>query len=60
IPTSKEGIDGSMVSQVYYQEDDLERIARYCGRDVVVTAQLLLRLHQMPLISEENIIIIEN
>ncbi len=60
IPTSKEGIDGSMVSQVYYDEDDLERIARYCSRDVVVTAQLLLRLHQMPLIKDENIIVIEN
>jgi DNA polymerase elongation subunit (family B) len=60
IPTSKDGIDGSEVSTVYYEEDDVDRIARYCSKDVVVTAQLLLRLNQQPLIKKENIHIIEN
>ena len=60
IPTSKEGIDGSMVSTVYYDEQDLKRIADYCSRDVIVTAQLLLRLNQQPMVKEENIHIIEN
>ena len=62
IPTSKNGIDGSQVSTVYYSNKDqgLQEIAEYCSRDVVVTAQLLLRLNQLPMVKEENIHIVEN
>ena len=60
IPTSKDGIDGSQVSNVYYEEEDIERIAKYCNKDVVVTAQLLLKLNQQQIMKEENIHIIEN
>ena len=60
IPTSKDAIDGSQVSNVFYDEQDLEKIAKYCSKDVVVTAQLLLRLNQLPMIKEENIHLIEN
>ena len=55
IPTSKDGIDGSMVNHVYYKEKDLDKIAEYCKRDVVVTAQLFLRLNNHPVIDEGNI-----
>lgn len=44
IPTSKDGIDGSQVNRVYYQENNLTRIKDYCIRDVVVLAQLFLKL----------------
>ncbi len=60
IPTSKDGIDGSQVSGVYYDDNEVERIAKYCSKDVVVTAQLLLKLNQQPAIKEENIHIIED
>ncbi len=62
IPSSKDdGIDGSEVSTVYYEEENgLQRIAEYCSRDVVVTAQLLLRLNQLPIVKEENIHRVEN
>lgn len=43
IPTPKDDIDGSQVAQVYYEEDNLQRIATYCEKDVVATAQLYLR-----------------
>lgn len=59
IPSSKSDIDGSQVSQVYYEEKDLDRIAEYCARDVVVTAQLLLKLKGQPLINEKNIHIVD-
>jgi predicted PolB exonuclease-like 3'-5' exonuclease len=59
IPSSKSDIDGSMVGQVYYETGDLEKISKYCNQDVVVTAQLLLRLNQLPIIAEDNIHIIE-
>lgn len=55
IETSKDDIDGSMVNQVYYKEKNLERIARYCEKDVLVTAQLFLRLTGRPVLKKENI-----
>jgi DNA polymerase elongation subunit (family B) len=44
IPSSKNGIDGSQVNSVYYQEKDLLKIKDYCIQDVVVLAQLFLKL----------------
>ncbi len=43
IPTPKDDIDGSQVAEVYYKEKDLERIARYCEKDVVTTARIYQR-----------------
>lgn len=48
IPTSKEGIDGSMVNEVYYKQGDLESIRHYCIRDVEVTARLYLAYQGLP------------
>lgn len=59
IPSSKEDMDGSMVSRVYYHEPEgLERIESYCKRDVIATAQLYLRLNNLPLIKEDQIQIV--
>lgn len=56
IPSSKQEMDGSMVSKTYYEEKNgLSKIADYCKRDVIATAQLYLRLHNLPLIEESQI-----
>jgi hypothetical protein len=55
IPTSKTDMDGSMVQDVYYKNNDLPRIMEYCQRDVVVTANVILRFHDKPLLREECI-----
>jgi DNA polymerase elongation subunit (family B) len=55
IPSSKEDIDGSMIHDVYYQDKKLERIAEYCKKDVVVTAQVLLRLFGREAMDPANI-----
>ncbi|OEK05811.1 3'-5' exonuclease [Roseivirga misakiensis] len=55
IESSKDDIDGSQVNEVYYGENDLERISEYCKRDVVVLAQVFLRLNQMPTLPKERI-----
>jgi len=44
IPTPKDDIDGSMVGTVYWQENNLERIATYCAKDVLTSARVFLRL----------------
>lgn len=59
IPTPKDDIDGSQVYDVYYKENDLERIARYCEKDTLAVAQILLRYKGEPLIEQENFEIVE-
>jgi 3'-5' exonuclease len=56
IPSSKNKIDGSQVNFVYHQENDLEKISEYCRGDVVVLAQLFLKMKGYSLISDPNII----
>lgn len=55
ISSSKNGMDGSQVNAVYYKDKDLERIKNYCISDVVVLAQLYLRLKGLPLLDEQHI-----
>jgi 3'-5' exonuclease len=56
VPSSKSDISGEDVTRVYYQEQDLARIRRYCKEDVIVLAQLWLKLNQYPIVTPENII----
>jgi 3'-5' exonuclease len=55
IASSKDDIDGSMVAEVYWKNNDLPRIVKYCEKDVTVIAQLLLRYKLEPGINPENI-----
>src|SRR3990170_3555753 len=48
IPSSKSDIDGSQVNAVYYQDKNLLKIKEYCVRDVVVLAQLYLKMKCIP------------
>lgn len=58
IQTSKTDMDGSMVQDVYYRERDLARIVEYCQRDVIVTANVILRFHNLPPVDEQNIVVV--
>jgi DNA polymerase elongation subunit (family B) len=55
VESSKDDIDGSQVNKVYYVNNDLERISVYCKRDVMVTAQVFLKLNGFQQIPEKNI-----
>lgn len=44
IPSPKDDIDGSMVADVFYNENNLERISKYCLQDVATSAKVYLRL----------------
>ncbi len=59
LPSPKEDMDGSMVSQVYWQDHNLDRISEYCINDVVTICQLLLKYKGVELILDTNIDIIE-
>lgn len=60
IPNPKDDIDGSQVGKVYYDDGDINRIVRYCEKDVLTVAQILLKLRGDPLIPDENVEIKEN
>jgi len=55
IPSPKGDIDGSQVAGVYYKEKDLPRIVRYCERDVITVAQILLKLRNEEQLKENEI-----
>lgn len=47
LPSAKEGMDGSMVQEVYYREKDLSRIATYCAGDVEAVGRILLKFQNV-------------
>jgi len=55
IASPKDDIDGSMVARIYYDEHDIKRIVRYCEKDVLAVAQILLRFMNLPKIEEGKI-----
>jgi hypothetical protein len=57
VPSPKDDIDGSMVGEVFWKQDDLPRIAAYCQKDVITVAQLILKFKQIPLLEETDIIV---
>jgi hypothetical protein len=62
VPSSKTDIDGSMVGELFWKGDqetrriNLKRISCYCEKDVVATANILLRFQQLPILNEANLI----
>ena len=58
IPTPKDDIDGSMVCDIYWKENQLERIVTYCQKDVVALVQLFLRYRTEDLIDEGDVEIV--
>ena len=55
IPSPKDDIDGSMVAEVYWQEKNLERIVRYCEKDVMAIARLFLKYRGEKVFNDENV-----
>ena len=43
IPSPKDEIDGSMVSKTFYEEKNLEKIVKYCKKDVITLARVYKR-----------------
>ena len=56
IPSPKDDIDGSQVRDVFYEENDLDRIITYCEKDTITVAQILLRLRNEAILTEDEIL----
>ena len=65
VPSSKDDIDGSMVGELYHSGDveeraiNMKRIAAYCQKDVITTANIILRFKNAPIIHEDDVEIVE-
>lgn len=59
IPSPKDDIDGSMVCDVYWRENNLQRIVNYCQKDVLAILQLFRKYRCEALIENNAITIIE-
>ena len=55
IPSPKDDIDGSDVNKVYWEDQDLDRIAKYCEKDVLAVIQLLFRFKGLPILEAHQI-----
>jgi uncharacterized protein YprB with RNaseH-like and TPR domain len=59
IPSPKEDIDGSQVAKVFYEDQDLSRIVKYCERDTLAVAQVYLRLTNQPILEKDQVFFVE-
>jgi DNA polymerase elongation subunit (family B) len=59
IESPKTETDGSQVSRIYWQENDIGRIVEYCRRDVITTAQIMLKFKGEPLLDPCDILILD-
>ncbi len=66
VPSSKDDIDGSMVGELFHSGDEaqrkinIKRIAVYCQKDVVTTANIILRFKNIPLLHVDDVEVVEN
>jgi DNA polymerase elongation subunit (family B) len=58
IPTPKDDIAGSDVARVYYAEKDIDRIVKYCQKDVLTVVQLMLKYQGKQLIHDDDVTIL--
>jgi len=59
VPTPKDQIEGKDVCKVYWQENDLPKIVKYCQKDVVTVIRLLQRFKgELSFIPDQNIDIV--
>ncbi len=58
IPSPKDEIDGSMVAKTFYEEKDLEKIAKYCKKDVITLARVYNRFAGSGNLNDDDIIFV--
>lgn len=58
VENPKDDIDGSQVCGVYWKENNIAKIVKYCQKDVISTIQVFLRLTGKKNINKDNISIL--
>jgi hypothetical protein len=52
LDTPKDDIRGDQVGEVFWQDKDISRITKYCEKDVLATAQIILKLSDLPVVED--------
>lgn len=55
IPSPKGDIDGSMVGKVYWEDKDLNRIVKYCQKDVLALIQVFRKMNFQDLVPDQYV-----
>ena len=55
IDTPKDDIRGEDVGKVFWQDGDIDRITKYCEKDVLACVQVILKLSNLHLVEEEQL-----
>lgn len=55
IPSPKDDIDGSMVAGIYWDEQDINRIVKYCEKDVITLIRVFLRFRDDSSIPDDRV-----
>lgn len=58
IPSPKDDMDGSMVAKTFYEDKDLEKIAKYCLKDVITLARVYNRFVGHGNLNDDEIIFV--
>jgi predicted PolB exonuclease-like 3'-5' exonuclease len=58
VPSPKDDMDGSMVSEAFYENHAIEKIENYCKKDVITLARLYNRFVGIGNLNEEDIIFV--
>ncbi|WP_026955370.1 3'-5' exonuclease [Algoriphagus vanfongensis] len=56
VPSSKDDLDGSQVNHTFHLEGDLDKIKKYCLKDVEVTARVYLAMNPQPGMEQMEIV----
>jgi len=58
IPSPKDDMDGSMVGKTFYEDNNLERIQKYCMKDVITLSRVYNRFVGFGNLKDEDIIFV--
>lgn len=56
IPSPKDDMDGSMVAKTYYEDKNIDKINRYCLKDVITLARVYQKYTNQPMINDKDIV----
>lgn len=60
IPANESQLQGSEVKDVFYEKQDLQQIISRGRQDVITTAQVFMRYRCIPLLSNEQIVLVQD
>lgn len=55
LPSPKNGMDGSKVAEVFYQEKDYKKIAEYCEGDVIALINVYRKMNYQRALTDEKV-----